>query len=92
MAKMTFRFTTECEVTIEGNTYEEIYLQFKDMMHGERNIATQGASVKIYPPETDTIYFEVEKQESFNEIDRFKGDFKKDIEDNWPKQLPLIIH
>ena len=38
MAKMSFRFTTEVEIELKGDSYEEIYLKLKDMMHGERLI------------------------------------------------------
>ena len=38
MATMTFRFATECEMTLSGDSYEEIYLKFKDFQHGKRVI------------------------------------------------------
>lgn len=78
MAKMSFRFTTEVEVELKGESYEEIYLKLKDMMHGERPISTQ-SNLKICPPEQSGMYFSMEGESELHEIPMFKGDFKRDI-------------
>lgn len=77
MATMTFRFTTECELTLDADSYEEAYLQFKDFMHGQRPQST--SAVTVLPPETVQIFFQTDKDQNFHEIDRFKGDFISDI-------------
>jgi hypothetical protein len=78
MAKMTFRFTTEVEVELRGNSYEEIYLMLKDMMHGDRPISAQ-SNVRIYPPEQSGMFFSMEGERELHEIPAFKGDFRRDI-------------
>lgn len=78
MAKMSFRFTTEVEVELRGDSYEEIYLMLKDMMHGARPISTQ-SNVKIFPPEQSAMYFSMEGEQELHEIPMFKGDFRRDI-------------
>lgn len=78
MAKMSFRFMTEVEVELKGESYEEIYLTLKDMMHGQRPINAQN-NVKIYPPEHSSMYFSMEGERELHEIPQFKGDFKRDI-------------
>ena len=77
MASMTFRFTTECELTLDAESYEEAYLKFKDFMHGE---SVQCASaVTVLPPETVQIFFQTDRDDGYYEIDNFKGDFRSDI-------------
>lgn len=83
MPQIKFRFTTECEMTLAGNSYEEIYLKFKDMCHGDEMIAQQ-SKVRIFPPEDSKIFFEVDDQQEYSQIDMLKGDFKKDIVGNSP--------
>lgn len=78
MPSLTFRFNTECQVKIEGASYEEAYLRFKDFMHGEAPLSTEFA-LAVCPPEDPTIFFEVDDQTDYNTIDRFKGDFVIDI-------------
>lgn len=78
MPSMTFRFTTECELTMRGDSYEDIYLQFKEFMHGDRRIALQNA-ISVYPPESVQLFFHTESSEVLHEIPHFKGDFKEDI-------------
>ena len=78
MPSLTFRFNTECQVRIDGDSYEEAYLKFKDFMHGEAPLSTERA-LEICPPEDPTIFFEVDEQEDYNTIERFKGDFVQDI-------------
>lgn len=78
MAKMSFRFTTEVEIELKGNSYEEVYLMLKDMMHGERAISMQ-QGVTIYPPEDSRIFFGMEGEKDLHEIPMFKGDFATDI-------------
>lgn len=78
MARMSFRFTTEVEVELRGNSHEEIYLMLKDMMHGDRVISAQ-SNVKIYPPEQSGMFFSLEGEQELHEIPAFKGDFRRDI-------------
>lgn len=78
MASIKFRFTTECEMTLHGNSYEEIYLQFKDFMHGDQRVA-QRATLEVCPPESVQVFFNLENAEQSHEIPFFKGDFKQDI-------------
>lgn len=78
MPQIKFRFTTECEMTLSGNSYEEIYLKFKDLCHGDEVIEKQ-AQLHIFPPEESKIFFEVDDQQEYSQIDMLKGDFKKDI-------------
>ena len=78
MPTIKFRFKTECQLTIEGDSYEEAYLRFKDFMHGEMLISSE-QGLEIYPPEEPTVFFEVDDQTDYNTIDNFNGDFVKDI-------------
>ncbi|WP_439135405.1 hypothetical protein [Pseudomaricurvus sp.] len=78
MLSMTFRFTTECELTLEGSSYEEIYLQFKDFQHGAPAVQQQGA-LKVYPPESDQMFFQLDDDTRLQEIPYFKGSFDADI-------------
>ncbi len=78
MPSLTFRFTTECEVTMKGESYEDIYLQFKDFMHGERPLPAK-ARTQVFPPETVQLYFHTDRGRKFHEIPAFKGDFRADI-------------
>jgi len=75
---MSFRFTTEVEVELHGDSYEEVYLMLKDMMRGARPISTQ-RQVKIFPPEQSAMFFSMEGEHELHEIPMFKGDFKRDI-------------
>ena len=81
MAAMTFRFTTECEVTLEGSSYQDIYLQFKEFMHGNQQ-ALQSAQTVVYPPESVQLYFHTDREQDFNEIPLFKGDYQADIQNH----------
>ncbi|WP_419813453.1 hypothetical protein [Bacterioplanoides sp.] len=78
MAKMSFRFMTEVEVELKGDSYEEIYLMLKDMMHGDRAISSQ-SNVKVFPPEDSAMFFSMEGEQDLHQIPHFKGDFKRDI-------------
>lgn len=84
MPTMTFRFTTECELTFEGNSYEETYLKFKDLCHRQTPIS-ESPFVKIYPPENSNILFEVDEQNTYTDMGMMKGDFKADILANLPQ-------
>jgi len=86
MPSLTFRFNTECQVKIDGDSYQEAYLRFKDFMHGEAPLSTEHA-LEICPPEDPTIFFEVDDQTDYNIIDRFKGDFVQDIVQSCPADL-----
>ena len=90
MPSIKFRFDTECQVTIKGESYEEAYLRFKDFMHGESPISTE-EGVEIFPPEDPTIYFEVDDQTDYNTIDNFNGDFVKDILENCSHDIQTRI-
>lgn len=81
MPTLKFRFNTECQMTIDGQSYEEAYLRFKDFMDGDRPVAGD-EGLEAFPPEDATIYFEVDDQTDYNTIDRFKGDFVDDIVSN----------
>ena len=81
MPSIKFRFSTECQLTVEGGSYEEAYLAFKDFIHGEMPISTQ-PGLEVCPPEDPVVFFEVDDQTSYNTIDKFKGDFIKDIVEN----------
>lgn len=78
MPSMTFRFTTECELSMRGDSYEDIYLQFKEFIHGDRRIPLQHA-VTVYPPESVQVFFHTDSSDTLREIPQFKGDFKEDI-------------
>lgn len=78
MASIKFRFSSECEMTLHGNSYEDIYLQFKDFMHGDQSIA-HGAYLNIFPPESVQLFFNLDGSEEVHEIPLFKGDFRQDI-------------
>ncbi len=80
MATMTFRFTTECELTLTGVSYEDIYLRLKDFMHGDMKVPTEG-SVAVYPPATDQLFFQVDDDARLYEVPYFKGAFEKDVSD-----------
>lgn len=79
MASMTFRFTTECEMTLDAASYEEAYLRFKDFMRGQG--ADQISTVNVLPPESVQIFFQTDHEDDFHQIDEFKGDFRADIMD-----------
>ncbi|GAB3101322.1 hypothetical protein G8770_15980 [Aestuariicella hydrocarbonica] len=78
MPSMTFRFTTECEMTLEGQSYEEIYLQFKDFQHGLSRSSECG-QITVCPPESDQMYFALDGDTEMTEIPYFKGSFEEDI-------------
>ena len=81
MPSIKFRFNTECQLTIEDDSYEQAYLTFTDFMHGRSPITT-AAGVEVFPPEDPTVFFEVDDQTDYNRIDNFKGDFVKDVVEN----------
>lgn len=84
MPSMTFRFTTECELTLEGQSYEEVYLKFKDLCQQQQPIS-ETPMMKVYPPEDSSIYFEIDEQNTFCEMGMIKGDFTQDILKNLPE-------
>ncbi len=90
MASIRFRFTTECQLTVEGGSYEEAYLRFKDFIHGETPISTQ-EGLEICPPEDPIIFFEVDDQTDYNTIANFKGDFVEDIVANCSDDIQARI-
>ena len=80
MKSMTFRFTTEAEVTLNGNCYEELYMQFKAFLHQEAN-ALDNAEISIMPPEDSQMFVSLEGEALF-EITALRGDFNRDISHN----------
>jgi len=90
MAKIKFRFATECELTLSGDSYEEVYLQFKDLLH-EKNVIDAKGDLRVFPPEESTVFFEVDNETEFHQIDSLKGDFKQDILDNCPSNIADMI-
>ena len=56
MHHVTFRFTTECELTFAGESYEEAYLRFTDFQRGQ-DISADSVQLMACPPETDAVYF-----------------------------------
>ncbi len=90
MSAITFRFVTECQMRIEGGSYEEAYMKFKDFMQGHEPMEV-GGGLEICPPEEPTVYFEVEEQSDYNTIGTFRGDFVKDIVNNCPVEIQSQI-
>ena len=86
MPAITFRFATECEMTLQGPSYEDIYLRFKDFMHGDLSVAQDG-EISVCPPESDQMFFHLEQQETLHEIPFFKGGFKQDIAERCDEDL-----
>ncbi len=78
MPAITFRFTTECEMTFSGDSYEDIYLSFKDFIHSKQAIQN-APQVAVYPPESDQIFFHLDRDDKSFEIPYFKGAFSEDI-------------
>lgn len=78
MASIKYRFVTECEMTLHGDSYEDIYLQFKDFMHGDQSVAHR-AFLTVFPPETVQLFFSVDDSDESHEIPLFKGDYQQDI-------------
>ena len=78
MASIKFRFSTECEMTLHGDSYEDIYLQFKDFIHGDQSVA-HGAYLNVFPPESVQLFFNIDNSEEAHEIPLFKGDYQLDI-------------
>lgn len=78
MASIKFRFTTECEMTVHGATYQDIYLQFKDFIHGDPSLMRR-SQVEVFPPESVQVFFDLESSGERHEIPCFKGDYQLDI-------------
>ena len=95
MSNITFRFTTECEMTLTGGSYEEAYLQFKSFMHGDQQVAKE-AELLVFPPESVQVFFDLNTGGQRHEISQFKGDFLVDIANNCAagelKQQLLTAH
>jgi hypothetical protein len=85
---MTFRFATECQMTLCGSSYEEIYLKFKDFQHGDLSVQEE-ALTKVCPPENTQMYFSVDSGKTLYEIASFKGCFSNDISENYTGK-PLV--
>ena len=90
MSAITFRFVTECQMKIEGESYEEAYLKFKDFVQGHEPMVVAGG-LEVCPPEEPTVYFEVDEQTDYNTISDFRGDFVKDILANCPPEIQSQI-
>ncbi len=78
MPAITFRFTTECEMTLRGDSYESIYLQFKDFIHSQ-SPHRDPANIRVYPPESEHMFFVLDNDDKRYEIPSFKGGFRDDI-------------
>lgn len=78
MPSMTFRFATECEMTLEGESYQEMYLQFKDFLHGVTDVQHK-SRLFVCPPESDQVFFALDGDTHMTEIPYFKGSFEADI-------------
>ncbi len=85
MASIKFRFTTECEMTLHGANYEDIYLQFKDFIHGNQQVANR-ANIAVFPPESVQVFFDLESSGQRHEIPQFKGDYQTDIANHCMKE------
>lgn len=83
MPQVTFRFVTECELTFSAQSYEEAYLQFKDFQRGA-DINAESVQLMACPPETDSVYFRLDDEQDYHEINHFKGDFKTDMGGHTP--------
>jgi len=93
MASITFRFTTECEITLEGCSHQEAYLRFKDLCQQKkafnpRNVTPpvtpfDGPSCHVYPPEENTVMFEIDEQNQFSSM-TMQGNYPQDILANLP--------
>lgn len=96
MASITFRFTTECEITFEGCSHQEAYLQFKDLYQLKKpfNLHKTPSQGKlphhIYPPSDNVVLFEIDEQDQFNAM-TLQGDYSLDIlsnlPDNWLRRI-----
>jgi len=89
MASITFRFTTECEITLEACSYQEAYLQFKDLCQQKKAFYPRAAppldslSCRVYPPEQNTVLFEIDEQDQFSSM-TLQGNYPQDILANLP--------
>jgi len=89
MASITFRFTTECEITLEGCSHQEAYLRFKDLCQQKkafnpRNVTPpvtpfDGPSCHVYPPEQNTVMFEIDEQNQFSSMTMQGANKKKPL-------------
>jgi hypothetical protein len=66
---------------LQGDSYEEIYLQFKDFMHGDQNVPLR-ADMSVCPPESVQVFFDLERTGQLHEISQFKGSYLDDIRAN----------
>ena len=66
------------EMTLSGDSYEDIYLSFKDFMHGKQPVQNP-PEVSVYPPESDQMFFHLDNETTTYEIPYFKGGFSEDI-------------
>lgn len=85
MKTMTFRFSTEAEVTLNGDCYEALYMQFKAFMHREAD-ALAGAEINIMPPEDSQMFVSLDGEALF-EITALRGDYHRDISSNLKSPL-----
>ncbi len=91
MKTMTFRFTTEAEVTFTGSCYEQMHMQFLAFTHQENN-ALEGATIQISPPQDSHLFISVDHS-PYKNIDSVKGDFQHDILPHTPilKKKSLLL-
>jgi len=96
MASITFRFTTECEITLEGCSYPEAYLQFKDLCQTKEafnpRLMTPGGNLSchVYPPEKNIVLFEIDEQDQFSTM-TMQGNYPQDILANLPPNWLMRI-
>jgi len=95
MVSITFRFMTECEITLKACSHQEAYLQFKDLYHHGKPFHLRASSSSypsqhIYPPLHNAILFEIDEQNQFNTM-TMQGSYSQDIlanlPDNWLRRI-----
>jgi len=65
-------------MTLNGGSYEEVYLQFKAFIHGDQQVARNATQV-VFPPESVQVFFDLHSGGERHEIPQFKGDYQVDI-------------
>jgi hypothetical protein len=78
MPSITFRYISENEVTLTGNSYEDIYQRFHQYQQGS-NQALQETPVKVLEPRGVHVLFSLDKETGFHDIEKLTGSFKADI-------------
>jgi hypothetical protein len=91
MKTMTFRFNTEAEVTLSGDCYEAMHMQFLSFIHREKE-ALSDAKITITPPHDSLLHLSVDHSPC-HLVEDVKGDFKHDILPHMPimKDKSLLL-